>query len=98
MPTFPLPHSSLLSARLRVGECTVDMPLREIHAPSARRPRRVTPKAIAVLAALIEQGGRVVSREDHSDYVALEVELPGPVLASLHAYRAAQATGTRVLD
>ncbi|MFC5571525.1 winged helix-turn-helix domain-containing protein [Lysobacter yangpyeongensis] len=39
------------------------MPLREIHAPSARRPRRVTPKAIAVLAALIEQGGRVVSRD-----------------------------------
>jgi Tol biopolymer transport system component/DNA-binding winged helix-turn-helix (wHTH) protein len=60
----PSPPSSLLpTARLRVGECTVDMPLREIHAPSARRPRRVTPKAIGVLAALIEQGGRVVSRE-----------------------------------
>ena len=46
-----------------MGECTVDMPLREIHAPGARRPRRVTPKAIGVLAALIEQGGRVVSRD-----------------------------------
>ncbi|WP_460732484.1 winged helix-turn-helix domain-containing protein [Lysobacter tyrosinilyticus] len=60
----PAPPSPLLpTARLRVGECTVDMPLREIHAPGARRPRRVTPKAIGVLAALIEQGGRVMSRE-----------------------------------
>ncbi|KQY50308.1 winged helix-turn-helix domain-containing protein [Lysobacter sp. Root494] len=58
-----IPSSSLPSARLRVGDCTVDMPLREIHAPGARRPRRVTPKAIGVLAALIEQGGRVVSRD-----------------------------------
>ena len=63
MPTSSLPSSSLPSARLRVGDCTVDMPLREIHAPGARRPRRVTPKAIGVLAALIEQGGRVVSRD-----------------------------------
>lgn len=55
--------SALPTARLRVGDCTVDMPLREIHAPGARRPRRVTPKAIGVLAALIEQGGRVVSRD-----------------------------------
>lgn len=39
------------------------MPLREIHAPGARRPSRVTPKAIAVLATLAEQGGRVVSRD-----------------------------------
>ncbi|GAB3096772.1 winged helix-turn-helix domain-containing protein [Lysobacter terrae] len=64
MSTSPLPpSSSLLSARLRVGECVVDMPLREIQAPGARRPRRVTPKAIAVLAALIENDGRVVSRD-----------------------------------
>ncbi|HEY1142061.1 MAG TPA: winged helix-turn-helix domain-containing protein [Lysobacter sp.] len=63
MSTPSIPFSSLPSARLRVGDCTVDMPLREIHAPGARRPRRVTPKAIGVLAALIEQGGRVVSRD-----------------------------------
>ena len=63
MPTSPLPSSSLPTARLRVGDCTVDMPLREIHAPGARRPRRVTPKAIGVLAALIDQDGRVVSRD-----------------------------------
>lgn len=63
MSTPSIPSSPLPSARLRVGDCTVDMPLREIHAPGARRPRRVTPKAIGVLAALIEQGGRVVSRD-----------------------------------
>lgn len=63
MSNASLPSSLLSTARLRVGECTVDMPLREIHAPGARRPRRVTPKAIGVLAALIEQGGRVVSRD-----------------------------------
>jgi Tol biopolymer transport system component/DNA-binding winged helix-turn-helix (wHTH) protein len=63
MPKSSLPPSSLPSARLRVGECTVDMALREVHAPGARRPRRVTPKAIGVLAALIEQGDRVVSRD-----------------------------------
>lgn len=63
MPKSSLPPSSLPSARLRVGECTVDMPLREIHAPGSRRPKRVTPKAIGVLAALIEQGDRVVSRD-----------------------------------
>jgi Tol biopolymer transport system component/DNA-binding winged helix-turn-helix (wHTH) protein len=39
------------------------MPLREIHAPGVRRPRRVTPKAMGVLAVLIEQRGRVVSRD-----------------------------------
>ncbi len=60
-PTLTLP--SLQSARLRVGDCTVDMALREILAPGARRPRRVTPKAIGVLAALVENGGRVVSRD-----------------------------------
>ena len=54
---------SLPSDRLRVGECMVDIPLREIHAPGARRPRRVTPKSIGVLLALVEQAGRVVSRD-----------------------------------
>ena len=48
---------------MRVGECAVDVPLREITCPGVRRPKRVTPKAMAVLLALVEQGGRVVSRE-----------------------------------
>lgn len=51
------------AGRLRVGECTVDFALREIHAPGAQRAMRVTPKTIAVLGVLIEQVGRVVSRE-----------------------------------
>ncbi|GAB3389501.1 winged helix-turn-helix domain-containing protein [Lysobacter fragariae] len=51
------------SARFRVGDCTVDMALREVTAPGARRPRRLTPKAIGVLALLVEHDGRVVSRD-----------------------------------
>lgn len=47
----------------RVGECVVDVPLREITAPGARRPVRVTPKAMAVLLVLVENAGRVVSRD-----------------------------------
>lgn len=49
--------------RLRVGACVVDLPLREVHAPGARRPRRITPKAVGVLRALADNAGRVVSRE-----------------------------------
>ena len=48
---------------MRVGECVVDVPLREVTAPGARRPRRLTPKAMAVLQVLVEQAGRVVSRD-----------------------------------
>lgn len=54
----PLP-----SDRLRVGDCLVDVPLREIRAPGKRRPLRITPKSMAVLLVLIEQAGRVVSRD-----------------------------------
>lgn len=49
--------------RLRVGECVVDIASREVHAPGARRPARLTPKAMAVLRCLAEQSGQVVSRE-----------------------------------
>ena len=56
--TSPLP-----SERLRVGECVVDVPLREIRAPGKRRPLRITPKSMGVLLVLVEQAGRVVSRE-----------------------------------
>jgi hypothetical protein len=48
--------------------------------------------------ALCYERGRVLAREDRSDHVALEVELPGPVLAALHAYRAGQGEVARVLD
>lgn len=46
-----------------MGECHVDIPLREVHAPGARRPSRITPKAMGVMLALVEQQGRVVTRE-----------------------------------
>ncbi|MBW3550404.1 MAG: winged helix-turn-helix domain-containing protein [Proteobacteria bacterium] len=59
-PSLAIPARS---ERLRVGECTVDIPLREIRAPSARRLRRVTPKAIGVLLVLVEHADKVVSRD-----------------------------------
>lgn len=46
-----------------MGECTVDLPLREIHAPDARRPLRVTPKTLGVLLALVDRAGQVTTRE-----------------------------------
>ena len=61
-----MPVSTSRSAqpeRLRVGECVVDIASREVHAPGARRPARLTPKAMAVLRALAGQPGQVVSRE-----------------------------------
>jgi GTP-binding protein HflX len=48
--------------------------------------------------ALCYERGRVLARTDRPEHVALEVELPAPVLASLHAYRAGQGAVTRVLD
>lgn len=59
MPTVP----PLPSDRVRVGDCVVDVPLREVHAPAARRPRRITPKSMGVLLALVDSRGRVVSRD-----------------------------------
>ncbi|MBB1061661.1 winged helix-turn-helix domain-containing protein [Marilutibacter spongiae] len=56
-PSLP-PHE-----RLRVGECIVDVPLREVVAPGARRPRRITPKAMGVLRVLADSPGKVVSRD-----------------------------------
>ena len=60
---IPPPHSPLPTDRLRVGECTVEITLREVHAPGARRARRITPKSMGVLLALADAGGRVVSRD-----------------------------------
>ena len=48
--------------------------------------------------ALCYERGRVISRQDRPEHVALEVELPGPVVASLRAYRAGQGAAARVLD
>ena len=51
------------SERLRIGECTVEISLREVHAPDARKPMRITPKAMGVLLILVENAGKVVSRD-----------------------------------
>jgi 50S ribosomal subunit-associated GTPase HflX len=48
--------------------------------------------------ALCYERGRVLARTDRPEHVALEVELPGPVLASLRAYHAGQGAVARVLD
>jgi GTPase len=48
--------------------------------------------------ALCYERGRVLARTDRPEHVVLEVELPGPVLASLRAYRAGQGAVARVLD
>ncbi len=41
----------------------VDVALREIRAPDARRPARVTPKSMGVLRMLVDNAGKVVSRD-----------------------------------
>ncbi|WND81599.1 winged helix-turn-helix domain-containing protein [Lysobacter capsici] len=64
MPRIHDPATSPLPAEhLRVGDCVVDIPLREIRAPGARRPRRITPKTMGVLLVLVDHADRVVSRD-----------------------------------
>ena len=50
--------------RLRIADILVDTSTREVLSPHARQPRRVTPKAIAVLCVLAETPGQVVGREE----------------------------------
>ncbi|WP_369943280.1 winged helix-turn-helix domain-containing protein [Xanthomonas medicagonis] len=52
-----------LPDRMQVGDCLVLLSLREVHAPRARRPQRLTPKAMGVLRVLLAQPGQVVERE-----------------------------------
>ncbi|MCC4597122.1 winged helix-turn-helix domain-containing protein [Xanthomonas campestris pv. phormiicola] len=59
----PSPATPLLPERLQVGDCLVLLSLREVHAPRARRPQRLTPKAMGVLRVLLAQPGQVVERE-----------------------------------
>ncbi|NLB59280.1 MAG: hypothetical protein GX805_12595, partial [Gammaproteobacteria bacterium] len=58
------PPSIGAGARLRIAGILVDTSTREVLSPHARQPRRVTPKAIAVLCALAETPGQVVGREE----------------------------------
>lgn len=49
---------------IQIGECTVTLSLREVVVPGARRPRRLTPKALGVLKALMRVPGSVVTRDE----------------------------------
>ncbi|MFC3655063.1 transcriptional regulator [Xanthomonas hyacinthi] len=61
--SFRSPATPLLPERMQVGDCLVLLSLREVHAPHARRPQRLTPKAMGVLRVLLAQPGQVVERE-----------------------------------
>ncbi|HFF6217400.1 winged helix-turn-helix domain-containing protein [Stenotrophomonas maltophilia] len=50
--------------RIRIGECIVTLSSREVEVVGARRPRRLTPKALGVLRVLLRQPGRVVTRDE----------------------------------
>lgn len=53
-----------MSDRIAIGQCIVVLSAREVRAPNARRPHRITPKALGVLLALVRAEGRVVTREE----------------------------------
>ena len=57
------------SDRLKVGEFTVDVPLREVTTTEQAEPVRLTVKALHVLLALVGQRGKVVSREALLEWV-----------------------------
>lgn len=58
------------SDRVRIGECVVDIPLREIApADGSAEPVRVTLKSLAVLLSLIAHAGKLVSREALLEWV-----------------------------
>ena len=57
------------AARLRVGDCVVDVARREVLRPGAVAPARITVKALHVLLVLAEDAGRVVPRERLLDTV-----------------------------
>lgn len=65
-------HTNLVipeSDHLRVGECIVDVPRREVTAPGEMTPRRITVKAMQVLLVLVGHRDKVVSREALLEWV-----------------------------
>ncbi|MBL8262464.1 MAG: PD40 domain-containing protein [Xanthomonadaceae bacterium] len=66
-------HSNLLqprpSDRVRIGDCVVDIPLREIAPAEGGEPVRITLKALGVLLALVAHAGKPVSREALFEWV-----------------------------
>lgn len=73
-------HKNLLvpeSDRLRIGECVVDIPRREVcGGGAADAPRRLTVKALQVLLVLVAHRGRMVSREALLEWVWADT-MPG---------------------
>ncbi|REN18664.1 hypothetical protein DSI35_01550, partial [Mycobacterium tuberculosis] len=49
---------------VRIGDCTVILSSREVMVVGVRRPRRLTPKALGVLRALMRSPGAVVTRDE----------------------------------
>ncbi|RZA20256.1 MAG: hypothetical protein EOP93_06465 [Lysobacteraceae bacterium] len=65
-------HENLVvpkSDHLRIGDCVVDIARREVQAPGAEAPRRITVKALQVLLVLVAHHGKVVSREALLEWV-----------------------------
>lgn len=65
-------HTNLVipeSDHLRVGDCIVDVPRREVTAPHDATPRRITIKAMQVLLVLVAHRDKVVSREALLEWV-----------------------------
>lgn len=66
-------HKNLLeprpSDRLRIGDCIVDLSLREVSHPESGERTRVTLKSAGVLLVLVANAGRVVSREALLEWV-----------------------------
>lgn len=66
-------HRNLLeprpSDRLRIGDCVLDIPLREITRGDGGEPTRITLKAEGVLLVLVANAGKVVSREALMEWV-----------------------------
>lgn len=58
---MPLAPATTSPGLVRIGEFVLNVPLREIYSPHLKDIVRIAPKSLAVLAALIEQQGQVVS-------------------------------------
>lgn len=54
---------------LRVGDCLVDLPRREVSTAQDVAPRRMTQKSLQVLLMLVSHQGKVVSREALLEWV-----------------------------
>ena len=52
------------SDRLHIGDCVVTLSSREVQAPGASSPLRLTPKALSVLLVLVRHAGNVVTRDE----------------------------------